>query len=227
MTENYREVKPGLPGFVSPYFGESRNSPCCKTVIDCEIKRSFCPCCIRLSNKKTLKAECMLNDDREESYLMQPEARPALLNMREDIVNGWLYKKGSGRGFLGTQNYKPRFIKLTQSLFEGYSLELPALHSYWSEDPFTLCSSILLDGCIAVPVDRKTMTGSRLEVSHGFDLIFQQQSRSCRSFAACAIERDKWVVQINRAVASYARTLAKYRRRYDRKSERRTLPPLP
>eukprot|EP00588_Corethron_pennatum_P010389 CAMPEP_0194265292 /NCGR_PEP_ID=MMETSP0169-20130528/592_1 /TAXON_ID=218684 /ORGANISM="Corethron pennatum, Strain L29A3" /LENGTH=283 /DNA_ID=CAMNT_0039005731 /DNA_START=138 /DNA_END=985 /DNA_ORIENTATION=- len=132
----------------------------------------------------------------------------------------WLYKKGSGVGWFGSLNWRPRFTKLVSAHLDDSSVAVPVLLNYWHESDLEASSSVLLKECVAVPVDRECSYGNM----DCFDIVHPKR-RTVRSFAVPSGSRDEWVVTINSVVAKFERAMRDYRREHAEKST--ALPPLP
>jgi len=93
------------------------------------------------------------------------------------------------------------------------------LLNYWHESDLEVSSSVLLEVCMAVPVDG--------ECSYGNGLLRHRTSeKEDRAlFAALSGSRDEWVVTINSVVAKFERATQDYR--LEQAENNAALPPTP
>jgi len=94
------------------------------------------------------------------------------------------------------------------------------LLNYWHESDLEASSSVLLESCVAVPVDRECSYGNM----DCFDII-NPKTKAVRSFAIPCGSRDEWVVTINSVVAKFERAMKDYR--LENAENNTALPPLP
>lgn len=145
------------------------------------------------------------------------------------ILEGWLYKKGSGNDFFGSKSWKPRWCNLVLGSIASHKEQIPMLLVSWH--PSMPASTIyILHSRIAIAINRKQDDSEDSEELFCFDIVApyaNTRSREdrdniqnlSRSFSGSQNERNRWVQQINETVKDYERKVSKARR------ENSSLPP--
>lgn len=65
-------------------------------------------------------------------------------------------------GWFGSLNWRPRFTKLVSAHINDSSVAVLVLLNYWHESDLEVSSSVLLEVCMAVPVDGECSYGNGL-----------------------------------------------------------------
>lgn len=119
------------------------------------------------------------------------------IHIRRILVEGWLFKKGSGIDLICNRGWKPRWGILAMTANRHFDYEVPALIIYWnrsSSEPSTylpLMNAIVMDGC--------------KEDSEYFPYRFTvvPNGRPTRHFSAPQRQRDEWVHCIQIAIRDF------------------------
>ncbi len=125
-------------------------------------------------------------------------------------MEGWIFKKATGAGVLGTRTWSERWAKLVrgankdeagQNPLADVALDAPLLLLSWTE--ITVHPSVVyLEDCVAMPVDRQAQ--GELKTSHCLNLVHEPGVKPTRSFyLPTRLERDKWVSSINEVVNAH------------------------
>jgi len=159
--------------------------------------------CTPASNSITSR----LRSESEDQSLFSNEignfSQEALTKFNKVLVEGWLFKKGSGGDWLGDTKYKPRWARLVLVSLPDDVVDVPVLHMYWYETSTSPSTSIILRDVVVKPIDKDI---SNWKNAHCFDIIRSKcQVSSSRTFAASADERNEWVYALNLALAEYSR----------------------
>mmetsp|Transcript_4602 Transcript_4602/g.6751 ORF Transcript_4602/g.6751 Transcript_4602/m.6751 type:complete len:457 (+) Transcript_4602:56-1426(+) len=163
------------------------------------------------------------------------------------IVEGWLYKKGTGNDIFRSTFWKPRWCRLVLANIPGKCQHVPLLLVSWhvSVNPSNI---IILESSVAISVDYDDVSGSDATTAdnvHCFDIVSRRDSiddttvcrpvgtapapkkllsngKLTRTFSVPSVEeRDDWVLKINQAIGNYDKS----RRMAIRQKEERLLPP--
>ena len=149
--------------------------------------------------------------------------------VKSSILEGWLYKKGTGNDFFRSKSWKPRWCNLVVGSILGHQDEIPMLLVSWH--PSMPASTLfILHSRLAIAIDRKEDDSEDSEELFCFDIVApyaKTRSREnrddiqnlSRSFSGTPKDRNKWVHKINETVKDCERKLSKARR------QKSSLPP--
>eukprot|EP00550_Attheya_septentrionalis_P011535 CAMPEP_0198301214 /NCGR_PEP_ID=MMETSP1449-20131203/50774_1 /TAXON_ID=420275 /ORGANISM="Attheya septentrionalis, Strain CCMP2084" /LENGTH=277 /DNA_ID=CAMNT_0044003231 /DNA_START=85 /DNA_END=919 /DNA_ORIENTATION=+ len=184
----------------------------------------YCPCCnISLSKCKRGTQENQLTataisptnsgkhdgEDRTAPGLLSADAQ---YDISQDIVSGWVYKKGTGKDWIGSRAWKPRWARLVLAKIAGYEVDVPLLLIYWFSSTPKPSTVIILNSTVVLPVDRYKNTNENSEPpeikwnTFCFDVIHAREGsveNVTRTFSAPQEERDQWVSAISRALFDF------------------------
>jgi len=150
-------------------------------------------------------------DDDEECYDSDEEIEPLPGGISEGVayqpkrilVEGWLHKKGTGKDWLGSRSWKPRWARLVMASMQGYDIDVPLLMIYWYAAS-AASTVIVLDSTVVFPVDKEDKT--RWD-AHRFDVrnakVVSRHKPVNRTFAVPKKARDAWVYAISQALLMY------------------------
>jgi hypothetical protein len=129
------------------------------------------------------------------------------------IVEGLLYKKGSGQDWLGSRGLKPRWTRLVVGRIEGYGdVPVPMLCISWYPSSTSNSTVIVLDSAVVLAVDlskSETVTHYRFEIRHASASRRNLSLPMTRTFSAeSRAARDTWVYEISQALLSYEKEKA-------------------
>jgi len=175
--------------------------------------------------------------------LMEPMEAPPLVSgdrlknytIAETIVQGWLYKKGTGGDFSGRRWWKPRWVTLALAESSDTIIPTPILLSHRAPGvPYPANIIELTESTVIMAIERThgdTITTSRGKGGekqpnhqpeewnrHCLQIVHTQHQdnettprTTTRIFTAPTIERNEWVFAMNNALLSYEKRLAKAR----------------
>jgi hypothetical protein len=129
------------------------------------------------------------------------------------LVEGWLHKKGTGKDWLGSRAWKPRWARLALARVDGYDSEVPIMLIYWYQSSAHASTVIVLDSTVVLSVDlddKDRWNSHRFEIRH-----VQKQDNvalATRTFSAPQKGRDAWVYAISQALLSYEKQKDKHRK---------------
>jgi hypothetical protein len=129
------------------------------------------------------------------------------------IVEGLLYKKGSGQDWLGSRGLKPRWTRLVVGRIEGYGdVPVPMLCISWYPSSTSNSTVIVLDSAVVLAIDlskSETVTQYRFEIRHASASRRNVSLPMTRTFSAeSRAARDTWVYEISQALLSYEKEKA-------------------
>jgi hypothetical protein len=129
------------------------------------------------------------------------------------IVEGLLYKKGSGQDWLGSRGLKPRWTRLVVGRIEGYGdVPVPMLCISWYPSSTSNSTVIVLDSAVVLAIDLSksdTVTQYRFEIRHASASRRNVSLPMTRTFSAeSRAARDTWVYEISQALLSYEKEKA-------------------
>lgn len=139
------------------------------------------------------------------------------------IVEGILNKKGTGKDWLGSRGWKPRWTRLATGRIDGYgdvSVPVPMLCVSWYPNSTSNSTVIVLDSTVVLAVDlpHKDQTQYRFEIRHASS----RENASLpvtRTFTAESRKaRDTWVYEISQALLSYEKEKALVRKHKNSRS---------
>lgn len=159
------------------------------------------------------------------------EGGKTAFEIREIVARGWVHKKGTGKDWLGSRSWKPRWAVLATAAVPGYDVDVPLLLVYWYSSSESPSNVIVLDRTVVMPVDRYKTDKKLLEwntftfeVVHtakkqgggsnsagGGDKAEDQENKVTRTFSVPEKERNEWVFNINTALLDYEKRLTKHR----------------
>lgn len=129
------------------------------------------------------------------------------------LVEGLLYKKGSGKDWIKSRSWKGRWTRLALGWVEGYGdILVPLLCISWFPTSKSISTVIVLDSTVVLALDLAEKEHRfRFEIRHATT----KQNFSLpvtRIFAAPSQKaRDAWVFAISEALLSYSKEKAKRR----------------
>mmetsp|Transcript_5233 Transcript_5233/g.7390 ORF Transcript_5233/g.7390 Transcript_5233/m.7390 type:complete len:433 (-) Transcript_5233:359-1657(-) len=179
-----------------------------------------CPCCNRPKLKYTLNDH---EHDSEEEFealhglsildeeeLQEEDVMPGVLasgikyTPRRVLAEGLMHKKGTGKDWLGSTDWKLRYAKLALAQVSGYEVEVPILMIYWfrsSEKPSTV---ILLDSTVVVPIDLEDTSEWNAFMFNIIHVRSESKEQTTRVFTVQSKKaRDAWVYAINDALLAF------------------------
>ena len=136
-----------------------------------------------------------------------------VIHIRKILVQGWIFKKGSGIDFICNRGWKPRWAILALTTSRDFQYEVPALLTYWnrsSGEPSTylpLTNAIVMDG----------IKKNSDYYSHRFTVI--PNGRQTRHFSAPQRQRDEWVYLIHIAMRDCRENKKEFLKAVDSKSD--------
>mmetsp|Transcript_20656 Transcript_20656/g.44838 ORF Transcript_20656/g.44838 Transcript_20656/m.44838 type:complete len:366 (-) Transcript_20656:287-1384(-) len=174
---------------------------------------------------------------------MQPMGAPPLVKgdqlenytITETIVQGWLYKKGTGGDFSGRRWWKPRWVTLALAESSDTIVPTPILLSHRAPGVPYLANIIeLTESTVIMAIERTHRDTTTTSGGKGGEKQQNHQpeewNRHClqivhtqhqdnettpktitRIFTAPTVERNEWVFAMNNALLSYEKRLAKAR----------------
>jgi len=170
--------------------------------------------------------------------LMQPMAAPPLVagdllqdyTITETIVQGWLYKKGTGGDFSGRRWWKPRWVTLALAEKSNVITPLPILLSHRAPGvPYPASIMELTESTVIMAIERTLETNPEEKQRpdtptkedwnrHCFQIVHTHHQNNettpkttTRIFTAPAEDRNEWVFTMNNALMSYEKRLRKAR----------------
>jgi len=168
-----------------------------------------------------------LDDVEEEEFNM---SAPPLVQgdkvqhytITETIVQGWLYKKGSGNDIWGRRWWKPRWVTLALAVHTGQTVPMPLIISHHAPGvPFPAHVMELNQSTVIMAIERTTNTskvdadGEDIEEwnRHCFQIVNSGNPNETRIFTAPLQERNEWAFVINKELYSMEERLKKARAR--------------
>lgn len=159
------------------------------------------------TNERNLNAHGVITISPGESYCPN-----------QIMVEGWLYKKGSGNDYMGSRGWKARWGRLcmAQRVGDGSNgnNQVPLLLLYWFPTSSTVSTAIMLDSTVVLGKDLEDKTKwnpYRFEVRHASTKENATLS-STRTFAAPKPARDAWVYAISQALLTHAKAKDRYQK---------------
>mmetsp|Transcript_26600 Transcript_26600/g.43202 ORF Transcript_26600/g.43202 Transcript_26600/m.43202 type:complete len:472 (+) Transcript_26600:137-1552(+) len=152
------------------------------------------------------------NTHQEEEFHM---AAPPLVQgdkiqhytVTETIVQGWLYKKGSGNDIWGRRWWKPRWVTLALAVHTGQAVPMPLIISHHAPGvPFPAHVMELNESTVIMAIERTTTTQTPTKDADGEDIeewnrhcfqIVNSRTNETRIFTAPLQERNEWAFVIN------------------------------
>lgn len=127
----------------------------------------------------------------------------------QDLVQGWLHKKGTGEDWMGSRAWKARWAILSLAKLSGHEVSIPLLQIFWHSSSPTPSTVIQLDSAVVVPEDVPEKTYShRFQIRHVRTSIDQETEQATRIFACARQGRDEWCQAINSALLCYEKEKA-------------------
>mmetsp|Transcript_29361 Transcript_29361/g.43843 ORF Transcript_29361/g.43843 Transcript_29361/m.43843 type:complete len:446 (+) Transcript_29361:150-1487(+) len=137
----------------------------------------------------------------------------------ETIVQGWLYKKGSGNDIWGRRWWKPRWVTFVLAVYPGQPVPMPLIISHHAPGvPFPAHVMELNESTVIMAIERTTQTAAK--DSDGEDIeewnrhcfqIVNSGTNESRIFTAPLQERNEWAFVINKELYSMEERLKKAR----------------
>lgn len=176
--------------------------------------------------------------------IMQPMAAPPLASgdqlqdytIKETIVQGWLYKKGTGGDFSGRRWWKPRWITLALAETPNTSTPTPILISHRAPGvPYPASIIELTASTVIMAIERTNgdVSNSKIRPSthtglespskeewnrHCFQIVHTHHQdnettpkTTTRIFTAPMEDRNEWVFAMNNALLGHEKRLSKAR----------------
>ena len=134
------------------------------------------------------------------------------------LVEGLLYKKGSGSDWMKSRSWKARWTRLVLGWVEGYGdILVPLLCISWFPQSKSISTVIVLDSTVLLSLDQLEKDHRhRFEIRHATSKENSTLPES-RTFAAPTQKaRDSWVFAISEALLSYSKEKAKSRKKFPR-----------
>jgi hypothetical protein len=153
------------------------------------------------------------DDDDDDDLLPGVLAAGVHYTPKRVLVEGWLHKKGTGKDWLGSRAWKPRWARLALAKVDGYDSEVPIMLIYWYQSSAHASTVIVLDSTVVLAVDledKDRWNAHRFEIRH-----VQKQDNvelATRTFSAPQKGRDAWVYAISQALLSYEKQKDKHRK---------------
>lgn len=180
--------------------------------------------------------------------IMQPMAAPPLVmgdqlenyTITETIVQGWLYKKGTGGDWAGSRGWKPRWVTLALAKNPDSIVPMPILLSHRAPGvPYPANIIELTESTVIMATERKlgeTGPGTKIDSTEGekqkvvtpaeeewnkhcFQIVHTQHKdtiptpkTTTRIFTAPLLERNEWVFAMNSALIAYVKHLGRTRK---------------
>mmetsp|Transcript_14521 Transcript_14521/g.22721 ORF Transcript_14521/g.22721 Transcript_14521/m.22721 type:complete len:437 (-) Transcript_14521:345-1655(-) len=120
------------------------------------------------------------------------------------LAEGLMHKKGTGKDWRGSTDWKLRYAKLALAQVSGYEVEVPILMIYWfrsSEKPSTV---ILLDSTVVVPVDLEDASEWNAFCFNIIHVRSENKEQTTRVFTVPSKKaRDEWVYSINETLLTF------------------------
>jgi len=127
------------------------------------------------------------------------------------IVEGLLYKKGSGSDWRGSRGWKGRWTRLALGRVEGYGdLDVPLLCISWFPTSQSISTVIVLDSAVVLSLDLPEK-----EYRYRFEIIHAASKENSslpvtRTFSAPSLKaRDAWNFAISEALLIYSKSKQK------------------
>ncbi|KAL7551219.1 hypothetical protein ACHAWF_015617 [Thalassiosira exigua] len=172
------------------------------------------------------------------SLTMQDCAAPPLVRgdavkgykVTETIVQGWLYKKGTGDDYTGRRWWKPRWVTLALAETPNGTVPAPCLISHRAPGvPYPASVIELTQSTVIMAIERTTardvLKDAKAPAAHGewnrhcFQVVHaggglgEGAKKTTRIFTAPAEDRNEWVFVVNNALLDYEKRLSKARNR--------------
>lgn len=168
-------------------------------------------------NRSLVTEESDDDDDIEDDDDVLPGvlAEGVRYSPKRILVEGWLHKKGTGKDWLGSRAWKPRWARLILARVDGFDIDVPLLLIYWFPASATVSTAIVLDSTVVMPVDTEDKgrwNSFRFEIRHIPKHEYNKQPLATRMFTAPRKGRDAWVYAISQALLSYEKEKDKARK---------------
>lgn len=167
-------------------------------------------------------------DSDDEEMLPKGVAEGLNYHPRKIIVEGWLHKKGTGRDWLGSKSWKPRWARLVMATLEGFEVDVPLLMIYWYEGTSSPSNVIILDSTVAFPIDiddKLRWDSFRFDIRNARSVA--SNTTMNRTFCAPKKARDAWIYAISQALLMYEKANDKARKASARANGARQVSPQP
>lgn len=174
--------------------------------------------------------------------IMQPMGAPPLVagdrlknyTVVETIVQGWLYKKGTGGDWAGRRWWKPRWVTLALAEDPSTVVPKPILISHRAPGvPYPASAIELTESTVIMAIERmrgETSSDGKEQARHSHAPTKAEWNRHClqivhtqhqdnkttpqtttRIFTAPAEDRNEWSFAINKAILAYEKRLGRAR----------------
>ena len=231
---------PGRPGVIGS-LDLGRACPCCRRYITDDSHGSHC-------NGKTPHPQLSdghlspggsissgdsavgTKDAREDDLHLPGSLRSAVsYDVKEIIAQGWVHKKGTGKDWLGSRAWKPRWSVLALASVPEYEVDVPLLLIYWWSSSEKPSNVIILSNTVVMPVDRYKTDDKVVEWNtFAFEVVHtseENDDKVTRVFSVPEKERNEWVYEISQCLLGYEKRLKKYRSIKSREALRAVSPP--
>jgi hypothetical protein len=160
------------------------------------------------------------SDDDESDDLDDDRMMPGILSEGESyhikrvLVQGWVHKKGTGKDWIGSRAWKPRWASLALARIAGYDADVPLLLIFWNIKAPIPSTVLILDSTIVLPdddSDKLKWNCYRFKIRH----VRETEDSSVpatRTFSCPQEGRNAWVFAINQALLEYEKEKAKARK---------------
>merc|ERR1719223_1969184 len=143
----------------------------------------------------------------------------------ETIVQGWLYKKGTGGDWAGRRWWKPRWVTLVLAETPDTMIPAPCLISHRAPGvPYPASVTEMTATTVIMAIER-THSNNKINAKEGpneewnrhcFQILHTQHrdnettpKTTTRMFTAPVTERNEWVFAMNNALMGYEKRLSK------------------
>lgn len=171
----------------------------------CEI-RPFC------ERDKLTTIECRDEFDNNGNELFATESFGLEGEVTKIIAEGWLQKKGTGKDWIGSKSWKPRWVQIVLAKVETCDIDIPLLLVYWNASMPKPSNIINLVSKVIIPLKNENICG--FDVVHVGNSENGDSSKTTRTFSATHKECNEWVQMINSTLHDFEkrRSVLKVRR---------------
>ena len=155
-----------------------------------------------------------LDHSTDESFGLIPGVLPngMAYTPTQIIVQGWLYKKGTGQDWFKSRAWKARWGRLVWAKLDDTAIEVPLLLMYWYPSSQKASTAVVLNKTtVVVAVDFKpkptAWNAHRLEIRHLSTDESSHDKEPSRTFAAAnRQERNAWIYAMAQALLDYSKS---------------------
>jgi hypothetical protein len=192
--------------------------PCCHLTAD-EFLTLNEPKCLLSRNQSRCHSILACESDDEHDYDVDDEAngmtgvlaKGATYRLTRCLVEGILYKKGSGKDWFFSRGFKARWTSLALGRVEGYDMEVPLLCVSWYPKSISASTVIVLDSTVVLAVDLPDKTKwscHRFEIRHASTKANDSLPMTRTFMAPDRKARDAWMYAISQALLYYEKEKA-------------------